>query len=124
MEKYASQLECKDVNAGKILLKGKLNNNLLLFVSSGSIIINSNNKSKIEINEGHFVLLSANTDYIATAITASHILFIHADSLSDMIIDDPGWDPGNPQVLPILPALAKTLNQIEYYQKDTRTQLN
>ncbi|WP_102406113.1 hypothetical protein [Parabacteroides bouchesdurhonensis] len=124
MQKYFEQVECIDINAGKTFLKKRLPNNLLLFVFSGNLIINCNYKSDLEINEGYFVLLPADTFFIATTVTTSHIVIIHAGTLSEMIIEDPEWNPDNPQILPILPALAKTLKQIEYLKKIYKTRLN
>lgn len=125
MKRYMNQLDCKEMNAGDILLNSILTDNLLIFVSSGSILFcNKKSQAEIKLEEGHFILLTADTHYIATAITQSHIQILQAGALSDMIINDPKWNPEQPVILPILPALAHTLNQIEYYQKNNYNEIN
>ena len=49
---------------------------------------------------------------------------MHAGPLSEMITDDPEWNPDRPVILPICPSLAKTLYIIEYYQNEKRSELN
>lgn len=125
MKHYINQVESKDVKPGEILLNKTLTANLLLFVSTGVLLIRTQkDKPEIEVEEGHFVLLPAGTRQKATAVTASHILYIQAGPLSEMIVNDPEWNPERPVVLPILPALASTLRQIEYYQKEVYYKLN
>lgn len=125
MKQYLNQLESKNAKAGEILFNTILTDNVLLFVATGALVICSKkNEEAIEVNEGHFVLLPAETEHIATAITAVRIQIIHAGPLSDMIINDPEWNPERPVVLPILPALAHTLSQIEYYQNESHFTLN
>lgn len=125
MKHYINQVESKDVKPGEILLNKTLTTNLLLFVSTGVLLIRTQkDKPEIEVEEGHFVLLPAGTRQTATAVTASHILYIQAGPLSEMIVNDPEWNPERPVVLPILPALAYTLRQIEYYQKEAHYKLN
>ena len=64
------------------------------------------------------MLLAQNTNHKVIASAPTRLILIHAGSLSDMIINDPEWNVEKPVVLPIPPALAHTLNQIEYYMKD------
>lgn len=125
MERYINQLECKDVAAGEVLFNRILNTNLLLFAVSGSVLIHlPKDQFEMEVTEGHFVLLPAGMHYTITAVAASHILYVHAGSLSKMIVDDPEWNPERPVALPILPALDHILRQIEYYQKEIYYKLN
>ena len=95
MKRYLNQLECKILRAGDSLFNTTTTDNLLIFVF-------------------HKVIASAPT----------RLILIHAGSLSDMIINDPEWNVEKPVVLPIPPALAHTLNQIEYYMKDKYFTLN
>lgn len=61
---------------------------------------------------------------IAIAITSTRLILMHAGPLSEMITDDPEWNPDRPVILPICPSLAKTLYIIEYYQNEKRSELN
>lgn len=125
MKQYLNQLESKNAEAGEVLFDKVLTDNVLLFVATGALMICSKkNKETIEVKEGHFILLPAETEHIATAVTTARIQVIHAGPLSDMIINDPEWNPERPVVLPILPALAHTLSQIEYYQNESHFTLN
>ena len=117
MKRYLNQLECKILRAGDSLFNSTTTDNLLIFVFSGKLIIYSQEGTHIaEVAKDHFMLLAQNTNHkvIASAPT----------SLSDMIINDPEWNVEKPVVLPIPPALAHTLNQIEYYMKDKYFTLN
>ena len=105
MKRYLNQLECKILRAGDSLFNTTTTDNLLIFVFSGKLIIYS--------QEGTHI-----------AEVAKDLILIHAGSLSDMIINDPEWNVEKPVVLPIPPALAHTLNQIEYYMKDKYFTLN
>lgn len=99
--------------------------NVLLFVSSGKLVIYNQNQTPVaDVDEGHFVLLPAEKSFIAIAITSTRLILMHAGPLSEMITDDPEWNPDRPVILPICPSLAKTLYIIEYYQNEKRSELN
>ena len=120
-----NQLECKIGKAGEILCNTDDTGNVLLFVSSGKLVIYNQNQTPVaDVDEGHFVLLPAEKSFIAIAITSTRLILMHADPLSEMITDDPGWNPDRPVILPICPSLAKTLYIIEYYQNEKRSELN
>lgn len=120
-----NQLECKIGKAGEILCNTDDTGNVLLFVSSGKLVIYNQNQTPVaDVDEGHFVLLPAEKSFIAIAITSTRLILMHADPLSEMITDDPEWNPDRPVILPICPSLAKTLNIIEYYQNEKRSELN
>ena len=120
-----NQLECKIGKAGEILCNTDDTGNVLLFVSSGKLVIYNQNQTPVaDVDEGHFVLLPAEKSFIAIAITSTRLLLMHADPLSEMITDDPEWNPDRPVILPICPSLAKTLYIIEYYQNEKRSELN
>lgn len=125
MKRYINQMECRDVKAGEPLLDTVRKNNLLVFVSTGSLQLdNPENVWKKRVEEGHFILLAAGRTPAVTVVADAHILLIQAGSLSEMIVNDPEWNPQQPVVLPILPPLAQTLSQIEYYQKARQLKLN
>ena len=110
-----NQFECKIGKAGEILCNTDDTGNVLLFVSSGKLVIyNRNHMPVADVDEGYFVLLPAEKSFIATAITSTRLILMHAGPLSEMITDDPEWDPDRPVILPICPSLAKTLCLIEY----------
>ena len=118
-----NQFECKTGKAGEILCNTDDTGNILLFVSSGKLVIYNRNQTPIaDVNEGYFVLLPAEKSFIATALT--RLILMHAGPLSEMITDDPEWNPDRPVILPICPSLAKTLYLIEYYQNEKRSELN
>lgn len=120
-----NQFKCKIGKAGEILCNTDDTGNVLLFVSSGKLVIYNRDQMPVtDVNEGYFVLLPAEKSFIATAITSTRIILMHAGPLSEMITDDPEWDPDRPVVLPICPSLAKTLYLIEYYQNEERDELN
>ena len=120
-----NQLECKIGKAGEILCNTDDTGNVLLFVSSGKLVIYNQNQTPVaDVDEGHFVLLPAEKSFIAIAITSTRLILIHAGPLSEMITDDPEWNPDRPVILPICPSLAKTLYIIEYYQNEKRSELN
>lgn len=120
-----NQFECKIGKAGEILCNTDDTGNVLLFVSSGKLVIyNRNHMPVADVDEGYFVLLPAEKSFIATAITSTRLILMHAGPLSEMITDDPEWDPDRPVILPICPSLAKTLYLIEYYQNEKRSELN
>lgn len=120
-----NQLECKIGKAGEILCNTDDTGNVLLFVSSGKLVIYNQNQTPVaDVDEGHFVLLPAEKSFIAIAITSTRLILMHAGPLSEMIIDDPEWNPDRPVILPICPSLAKTLYIIEYYQNEKRSELN
>lgn len=120
-----NQLECKIGKAGEILCNTDDTGNVLLFVSSGKLVIyNRNHMPVADVDEGYFVLLPAEKSFIAIAITSTRLILMHAGPLSEMITDDPEWNPDRPVILPICPSLAKTLYIIEYYQNEKRSELN
>ena len=120
-----NQLECKIGKAGEILCNTDDTGNVLLFVSSGKLVIYHQNQTPVaDVDEGHFVLLPAEKSFIAIAITSTRLILMHAGPLSEMITDDPEWNPDRPVILPICPSLAKTLYIIEYYQNEKRSELN
>ena len=120
-----NQLECKIGKAGEILCNTDDTGNVLLFVSSGKLVIYNQNQTPVaDVDEGHFVLLPAEKSFIAIAITSTRLILMHAGPLSEMITDDPEWNPDRPVILPICPSLAKTLYIIEYYQNEKRSELN
>ena len=120
-----NQFECKIGKAGEILCNTDDTGNVLLFVSSGKLVIYNQNQTPVaDVDEGHFVLLPAEKSIIAIAITSTRLILMHAGPLSEMITDDPEWNPDRPVILPICPSLAKTLYIIEYYQNEKRSELN
>ena len=120
-----NQLECKIGKAGEILCNTDDTGNVLLFVSSGKLVIYNQNQTPVaDVDEGQFVLLPAEKSFIAIAITSTRLILMHAGPLSEMITDDPEWNPDRPVILPICPSLAKTLYIIEYYQNEKRSELN
>ena len=120
-----NQLECKIGKAGEILCNTDDTGNVVLFVSSGKLVIYNQNQTPVaDVDEGHFVLLPAEKSFIAIAITSTRLILMHAGPLSEMITDDPEWNPDRPVILPICPSLAKTLYIIEYYQNEKRSELN
>ena len=120
-----NQFECKIGKAGEILCNTDDTGNVLLFVSSGKLVIYNQNQTPVaDVYEGHFVLLPAEKSFIAIAITSTRLILMHAGPLSEMITDDPEWNPDRPVILPICPSLAKTLYIIEYYQNEKRSELN
>ena len=120
-----NQFECKTGKAGEILCNTDDTGNVLLFVSSGKLVIYNQNQTPVaDVDEGHFVLLPAEKSFIAIAITSTRLILMHAGPLSEMITDDPEWNPDRPVILPICPSLAKTLYIIEYYQNEKRSELN
>ena len=102
-----NQFECKIGKAGEILCNTDDTGNVLLFVSSGKLVIYNQNQTPVAI-----------------AITSTRLILMHAGPLSEMITDDPEWNPDRPVILPICPSLAKTLYIIEYYQNEKRSELN
>ena len=120
-----NQFECKIGKAGEILCNTDDTGNVLLFVSSGKLVIYNQNQTPVaDVDEGHFVLLPAEKSFIAIAITSTRLILMHAGPLSEMITDDPEWNPDRPVILPICPSLAKTLYIIEYYQNEKRSEPN
>ena len=120
-----NQFECKIGKAGEILCNTDDTGNVLLFVSSGKLVINNQIQTPAaDVDEAHFVLLPAEKSFIAIAITSTRLILMHAGPLSEMITDDPEWNPYRPVILPICPSLAKTLYIIEYYQNEKRSELN
>ena len=120
-----NQFECKIGKAGEILCNTDDTGNVLLFVSSGKLVIYNQNQTPVaDVDEGHFVLLPAEKSFIAIAITSTRLILMPAGPLSEMITDDPEWNPDRPVILPICPSLAKTLYIIEYYQNEKRSELN
>ena len=120
-----NQFECKIGKAGEILCNTDDTGNVLLFVSSGKLVIYNQNQTPVaDVDEGHFVLLPAEKSFIAIAITSTRLILMHAGPLSEMITDDPEWNPDRHVILPICPSLAKNLYIIEYYQNEKRSELN
>ena len=76
------------------------------------------------LRAGDSLFNTTTTDNLLIFVFSGKLILIHAGSLSDMIINDPEWNVEKPVVLPIPPALAHTLNQIEYYMKDKYFTLN
>ena len=67
-----NQLECKIGKAGEILCNTDDTGNVLLFVSSGKLVIYNQNQTPVaDVDEGHFVLLPAEKSFIAIAITST-----------------------------------------------------
>lgn len=119
------QFECIRAKAGETLCNTDLTGNVLLFISSGQVVIRNKIQAPVaEVDEGYFVLLPAENTYIAAAITSVRAILMHAGPLSDLITNDPEWDPDHPVVLPIFPSLQKTLYLIESYQQEGRNRLN
>lgn len=59
-----NQLECKIGKAGEILCNTDDTGNVLLFVSSGKLVIYNQNQTPVaDVDEGHFVLLPAENHY-------------------------------------------------------------
>lgn len=120
-----NQFECKKTNADEIVYNTEHIGNILLFVSIGKIRISNKNATPImEVNEGHFVLFPAEKCHIITAITPTETTMMHAGTLSEMITEDPEWNPDLPVVLPIFPALAQTLALVNSYEKERLSFLN
>ena len=120
-----NQFECKIGKAGEILCNTEDTGNVLLFVSSGKLVIYNQNQTPFaDVDEGYFVLMPYENSFIAIAITSTRLILMHAGPLSEMITDDPEWNPDRPVILPICPSLAKTLYIIEYYQNEKRSELN
>ncbi|WP_075558219.1 hypothetical protein [Parabacteroides timonensis] len=125
MKNFFNQFECKEVKAGETAYDTESIGNVLLFVTSGTLLIDpQTSTSAIELNEGYFVLLPAEQRYIITAVTDAQTVLMYAGSLSAMITEDPEWDPERPVILPIFPSLAKTIYLLESYQKEEKAKLN
>lgn len=127
MKNLLNQFECKEVKAGQVVYDTESIGNILLFVTTGKLLISSKTSTSvptIEIEEGYFVLLPAEKQNIIMAITDARTVLMHADSLSTMITEDPEWNPEKPVILPIFPSLAKTIYLLESYQKEVRSKLN
>lgn len=113
------------MKAGEPLFDPIRKDNLLVFVSTGALELGqTENVGDKRVEEGHFILLAAGDVPVVTAAADAHILLISAGPLSEMIVNDPQWNPRQPVVLPILPPLARTLSQIEQYQKERQLKLN
>ncbi|MCD7848365.1 hypothetical protein [uncultured Parabacteroides sp.] len=124
-EHFPNQFECRTAKAGEVLCNTEDTGNVLLFVSSGKVaVLNREQAPVIEVDEGYFALLPAEKCFIAKAVTPAQTVLMQAGPLSEMITDDPEWDPDRPVILPIFPSLAKTLYLMEYYQKENRVRLN
>lgn len=125
MTNNLNHFECKKAKAGEILYDSTLTGNVLLFVSAGKLLISNQKRIPIvEVNEGQFVLLPAKVSHITIALTSARTILMHAGPLSEMITEDPAWNPELPVVLPIFPSLARTLYLIECYQKERENSLN
>lgn len=125
MENFFNQFECKEVKAGEVAYDTEPIGNVLLFATAGKLLIcPKTSTSAIELDEGYFVLLPAEKDFLITAVTDAQIVLMHAGSLSAMITEDPEWDPDKPVILPIFTSLAKTIYLLESYQKEAKTKLN
>lgn len=125
MKKTIHPYECKTAKAGEIVYRTDFMGNALLFVSSGRLIICKEDLCPIaEVEEGHFVLLSAEKCLLAKAITPVETTLLFAGPLVDMITGDPEWNPDHPVVLPIFPSLARTLYVIDNYQKEKHKNTN
>ena len=67
-----NQFECKIGKAGEILCNTDDTGNVLLFVSSGKLVIYNQNQTPVaDVDEGHCVLLPAEKSFIAIAITST-----------------------------------------------------
>lgn len=105
-----NQFECKIGKAGEILCNTDDTGNVLLFVSSGKLVIyNRNHMPVADVDEGYFVLLPAEKSFIATAITSTRLILMHAGPLSEMITDDPEWDPESSCHTPYLSIFSQNL---------------
>lgn len=125
MKRYINQIVCKDVKAGEPLFDPIRKDNLLVFVCAGILqLAHPENAWDKQVEEGHFILLAAGDVPAVTVVVDARILLICAGPLSEMIVNDPQWNPQQPVVLPILPPLARTLSQIEQYQKERLLKLN
>lgn len=125
MTDYLNIYEYKEVEAGEALYNTTLIDNILLFVSSGKLTIyNSNAVPVAEVEEGYFVLLPAGRFYAVIAITSAHTIIMHAGYLSEMITEDPEWNPEKLVILPIFPPMIRTIYLIEAYQKKKQNNLN
>ena len=70
-----NQFECKIGKAGEILCNTDDTGNVLLFVSSGKLVIYNQNQTPVaDVDEGHFVLLPAEKSFIAIAITSTRLI--------------------------------------------------
>lgn len=125
MTDYLNPYEYKEVNAGDTLYDTTLMGNILLFVSSGKLRISNNNAAPVaEVEEGYFVLLPAGKFYTVTAATSAHTIIMHAGDLSEMITENPEWNPEKLVILPIFPPMIRTISLIEAYQKKKQNNLN
>ena len=125
MKNFINQFECKEVKAGEVVYDTEQMGNILLFVTTGKLLICSKTATPVvEVDEGYFVLLPTEKRHIITAITDAQTVLMHAGTLSTMITQDPEWNPERPVVLPTFPSLAKTLFLLESYQKEKRSNIN
>ena len=114
MKNFINQFECKEVKAGEVVYDTEQMGNILLFVTTGKLLICSKTATPVvEVDEGYFVLLPTEKRHIITAITDAQTVLMHAGTLSTMITEDPEWNPERPVVLPTFPSLAKTLFLLE-----------
>ena len=83
MKNFINQFECKEVKAGEVVYDTEQMGNILLFVTTGKLLICSKTATPVvEVDEGYFVLLPTEKRHIITAITDStHACgnFIHND---------------------------------------------
>lgn len=125
MKNFINQFECKGVKAGEVVYDTDQIGNILLFVTTGKLLICTQTATPVvEVNEGYFVLLPAEKRHIITAVTDARTVLMQAGTLSTMITEDPEWNPERPVVLPTFPSLANTLNLLESYQKERRPNIN
>lgn len=119
------QFECKNADEGELLYNTEFFGNVLLFVSSGKLMISNEKATPItEIEEGYFALLPAEKCHLVTAVTRAETIIMYASQLSEFITEDPKWNPDLPVVLPIFPSLARTLYLLKESQKEKQNSLN
>ena len=103
-----NQFECKIGKAGEILCNTDDTGNVLLFVSSGKLVIyNRNHMPVADVDEGYFVLLPAEKSFIATAITSTRLILMHAAFRNDN--GRPGMGSGSSCHTPYLSIFSQNL---------------
>lgn len=120
-----NQFECKIGKAGEILCNTDDTGNVLLFVSSGKLVIYNRNQCRLPMWTRGILYYCLPKNHLLRQPSHRHGSYsCMPGPLSEMITDDPEWDPDRPVILPICPSLAKTLYLIEYYQNEKRSELN
>lgn len=125
IDNVLNQYECKKAIAGEAIYHTDTFGNVLIFVTKGKLIIcNQFSIPVAEVVEGNFILLPEENNYIINAATPVETILIHAGSLSSFITEDPEWNPETPVVLPIIPSLAETLEQLKKHTEEKRPDVN